>query len=179
MSIVESEDYIAIDTNVFLHLTNPQNNGDSHIDGLLKTLKELKVMLLVDDKDRLAGEYKLHLAPKIRNADETDNKILILRYWFIYALRHKVDLELQDRLMQTIRGVIHELPKNADRIFVYVAFKEGKILISNDKHDIVCGPVRERRQGPRRTRLLNATRNHRPNGADILTSREASSTIST
>jgi hypothetical protein len=97
----------------------------------------------------------------------------ILLYWMQQASRRMVSVGRQDRLMAAIRQVIFESSKDADRTFVYVAFKEGQILISNDETDIVFGPDWEGRQSPRRNRLLRDTRRLRPQGADILTSQEA------
>ena len=72
--------------------------------------------------------------------------------------------------MAAIRDVIFEHSKNPDRTFVYVAFHEGKSLITNDKTDIVFGPPNE--STPRRNRLLRGTRRLRPGNPDILTSKE-------
>ena len=49
-------DYIAIDTNVFEHLLNPQENTNNHIDTLLRTLTRDRVGLIVDDKKRIENE---------------------------------------------------------------------------------------------------------------------------
>ena len=65
--------------------------------------------------------------------------------------------------------------KEADRTFVYVAFKVGRALISNDMRDIVRGTASE--QPHRRVRLLAITCGIRPTGASILTSQEAHSRI--
>ena len=177
--MVISVDSIAIDTNVFLHLLNPDENPDQHIDKLLLTLLEFKTDLLVDDRNRITGEYSHQIGQRIRSSFETGNAIYLLRYWLESAKHRQVELNIGDSLMRTIRGVILEHSEAVDRIFVYVAFKSGRVLISNDENHIVFGPPSERHPNDRRTRLLNATRRHRPNGADILTSREASDEIST
>ena len=105
------------------------------------------------------------------DAEET----YLLQYFTDVNFQRKVAVDRQDRLMAAIRKVIFERDKNPDRAFVYVAFHEGKSLISNDRADIVCGPPSERR--PRRERLHRETRGLCPDGADILTSHEAHAAI--
>ena len=167
------EDYVAIDTNVFLHLLNPQRNTDSHITKLLAHFQTEGITHIVDKKDRIQGEYLGQVGQILRRSDEMGIEGDILRYWVMEAVPLRVPLDLRDDLMQTISGVIIEPREQVDRIFVYVAFQAGKILISNDVNHIVEGPARERGQFPRRDRLLRRTRGLRPGGVDILTSKEA------
>ena len=170
-------DYVAIDTNVFLHLLNPQRNIDSHITKLLAHLRTQGTMHLVDDRGRIQNEYMDQIGQVLIQSDERGIEGDILRYWMIDATPRRVPVNLQDNLMQAIRGVIIERSEVVDRIFVYVAFQTGSVLISNDETDIVIGPPRERGQRPRRDRLLRGTRRLRPNGADILTSWEGYGSI--
>ncbi len=51
------QDAVAIDTNVFIHLLNPQENVESHINELLKNLQLAQVSLIVDESGRILGEY--------------------------------------------------------------------------------------------------------------------------
>ena len=166
---------VAIDTNVFVHLLNPQNNPDGHIKRLLTHLFDEGVALLVDDGGRIAGEYA-YLISLIERLDEARNERQILRYWMGLAPRRKVEVSDSDALMTAIRQVITG-DKEVDRIFVYVSFREGKILISNDEGDIVFGSDRGRGYIPRRQRLLQATEGLRPGNPEILTSREAHTRI--
>ena len=166
------QDAAGIDTNVFSHLLNPQNNPDGHINSLLTHLFEQQVALLVDDGGRITGEYERSITPLIQRLDEARNERQILRYWMTSAPSRKVEFSEGDALMAGIRQVISG-DAAVDRIFVYVAFKEGKVLISNDKGDIVFGSDRGRGYVPRRERLLQITQDCRPPGADILTAREA------
>lgn len=166
------EDAVAIDTNVFVHLLNPQNNQDGHINSLLGYLAEQRIALLVDDGERIAGEYNQQLVEALLGQDDRD-EIYTLRYWVLNAPRQDVPVSGNDALMTAIRGVIVERSETVDRIFVYVALKEGKVLISNDERHIVTGPPREGGQTPRRDRILNNTRRLRPEGADIMSSWEA------
>lgn len=166
------QDEAATDTNVFIHLLNPQNNPDGHINGLLGRLAEQRVALLVDDGGRIIGEYNQQLREVLRGQDDRD-EIHILRYWVLSAPRRAVQVSGNDALMTAIRRVIDEQSETVDRIFVYVALKEGRVLISNDERHIVTGPPRESGQSPRRNRILNNTRRLRPDGAAIMNSREA------
>ncbi len=166
--------YVSIDTNVFMHLLNCTQNPDRHIHRLLEHLQKEEVILVVDDKGRILKEYEHHLSPIISNQRAGIlNELYILRFWIRFVSRLETPVDLSDTLMNAIKKVVKEPSENTDRIFVYVAFLSGNILISNDDTHIVTGPVREHGVGPRRHRLLSSTRKLRPNGADILTSKEA------
>ena len=171
------QDAAGIDTNVFEHLLNPQNNPENHINYLLVHLQRQGIALLVDAGGRIAGEYNHHLGPIIRRTDDQRNEIYILRYWMEYAPRCEVTVNGSGQLMTAIRGVIREPSEAVDRIFVYVSVSQGKLLVSNDEVHIVFGPERESRLGARRQRLLRDSRGLRPQGADILTSQEAHAKI--
>ena len=168
---------VAIDTNVFVHLLNPQHNVDLHITKLLTYLHRQDIDLIVDDTGRISTEYTHHLIPIVRNSDDTRIEIYILRYWMLLAPRQEVVYDGNSRLAIAIRQVIVERKEIVDQIFAYVAFEIGKTLISNDQRHIVIGPPRESRESSRRRRLLRATRRMRPDGANILTSKEAHSSI--
>ena len=168
------QDAVAIDTNVFEHLLDPQENADLHINRLLVNLRELETCLIVDSGRRISSEYNHRIGHRIANTYDTRTEIYILRYWMEFAPRQEVQVSGVDNLMTEIKDVIIEQGEAVDRIFVYAAFRQGKALISNDKAHIVDGPITERGGFPRRHRLLRRTRNSRPEGADILTSQEAS-----
>lgn len=167
MSDTPFEGSVAIDTNVFLHLFDSRNNPGGHINRLLNHLVSQRIALIVDDKERIHGEYLQHVIPLVQKGKYIGNERSIMRFWFMVdpLPRHVVSLDTKESLMKAIRNI---MPRDSrDRIFVYVAFKEGKILISNDEADIV----------DRRQRLLNDTRQIRrrigSSDADILTSQEA------
>ena len=165
------QDAVAIDTNVFIHLLNPQENAESHINELLKNLHIAQVSLIVDECGRIGSEYRNRIEPIIWESDDIRDEIYILRYWLLQCPRLATELVLTDTLMTAIRGVIIELDQAVDRILVYVALRQGKILISNDRMNIVVGPPSESTE--RRQRLLRNTRRFRSGDADILTSLEA------
>lgn len=166
---------VAIDTNVFQHLLNPQNNVDSHINRLLEYLIMQRTILVVDEHGLIADEYKQQLERRLGESNDTRNEIQILRYWILHAQRHRVSVNDNDCLMQAIYAVIFEESENVDRIFVYVAFQQGTTLVSNDLRHIVRGPADE--SEPRRDRLLNNTAGLRSDDPHILTSQEAHAAI--
>ena len=149
---------------------NPQNNVEAHIFELLDYIRQRLIELIVDDKGIIGREYRRSVFPRYNGLDETRNERYLLRYC-LNAPRRVVKLDESDNLMRTISEVISECGKRADRTFVYVAFKLGRTLVSNDMRDIVSGPRSE--HTPRRDRLLGDTAGIRPEGAGILTSREA------
>ena len=177
MTATWPEDYVVIDTNVFLHLLNPLENVDSHITTLLTHLQTQSIVHVVDEGERIQGEYLNQIGQILARSDELGTEGDILRYWMMEATPRRVPLNLQDNLMRAIRGVVVEPSEQVDRILVYVAFQTGSVLISNDETHIVIGPPRELGQRPRRDRLLRGTRRPRPKGADILTSEEAHAKI--
>ena len=169
------QDAVAIDTNVFMHIRNPEKNPDRHIHHLLGVLVEQRVELLVDDGGFIHHEYEEHVIRMLEGNSVDAGEVYLLRYFMDVTYQLKIAVGRRDQLMAAISEVIFEPSKNPDRTFVYVAFHEGKSLISNDEEDIVIGPPNERR--PRRDRLLRETRRVRPTGAGIFTSAEASAQI--
>ena len=167
-------DYIAIDTNVFEHLLNPQENTNNHIDTLLRTLTRDRVGLIVDAKKRIENEYKNRIEPMLKStSDKNIQQLLLLRSWIVSQIgtRKRVSVPNNDLLMTAIKGVITE-HEAIDRIIVYVAFQSDRILITNDRRHIIEGGSKEKSK--RRETLLRNTRRHRPNKkSEILSSVEA------
>ena len=157
------QESVAIDTNVFVHLLNPERNTDAHINKLLGDLIQRGVegqalLLIVDGRGRIEREYIRHVKPMLEGQSVRGNELYILTYWMNIDLRFRVPVVDNDLLMIRIKKTIYEASKRADRTFVYVAFKQGKILISNDETDIVYGPEEENNKTPRRDRLLSGAR---------------------
>ncbi|MCY3972877.1 MAG: hypothetical protein OXF52_01505 [Candidatus Dadabacteria bacterium] len=130
---------VAIDTNVFGHLTDRDKNKDGHINDLLEYLKEKSVDLLVDNKGVITGEYDHHLLnkEKLSQQPQRDTEVYLLEYWLVSKEPKKVNLDCNDDLAKSIKGIIHEPREKRDRVLVYVAFKEKSNLISNDERHIV------------------------------------------
>jgi len=171
-------DYIAIDTNVFEHLLNPQENTDNHIETLLISLAGDGVNLIVDEDRRIENEYEHRIGPMLKiTSDENIQNVLLLQLWIESQIdnRKRVSVSNNDPLMTAIKGVITE-HEAVDRIIVYVAFKSDRILITNDRRHIIEGGPRERSK--RRKTLLRNTRRHRPNKkSEILSSTEAAARV--
>ena len=170
------KEYVAIDTNVFLHLFYKSDIRYTHVNALLSHLQFRNVRLIVDEDGEILKEYSHHIGQVIKRADVNGNEMSVMRYWLTLILSPnslKVTQVSRDRLMTAIERVIHERNEKVDRIFVYVAFKQGTLLISNDETHIVVGPPPELGKRQRRDRLLRTTNKWRPSGAIILTSKEA------
>ena len=165
-----TKDYIAIDTNVLVHLFNPQKNTNDHITELLKQLffrDEIK--LLVDTKKRIVNEYSDKLEDKIDDINiQSFPNGWFIRYSLTAAFHEQIEVNHNEPLMDKIKKIVQE---STDKIFVYVAFKTGRILITNDEADIID----ERKgDGERRRKLRRIPRKIRhEKKADILTSEKA------
>jgi hypothetical protein len=154
---------IAIDTNVFIHLTNPQNNPESHIDHLLMHLAKKQPRLCVDSTYKIGNEYEEKLGPRIKDSNDTSLAIYLLRFWMHPDLRDVIETDLNDLLMHRIRQAIPEVDENADRAFVYVSCKGDCFLVSNDDGHIYS----------RRGELKDKTRKLRGDNWRIVNSQEA------
>ena len=174
---------LAIDTNVFLDILNPEKNTNSHINKLLEHLQKCSVMLIVDEEREIEKEYSCRIRQIVEGisvTQEKTNERYMLRYWLYKSERHRVPVTSEDELMRGIKKIIYEDDENVDRIFVYVAFMAEKILITNDKKDILFGTKQESAnyETHRRTRLLNMANQHQFSGVGILTSQEAHGRLS-
>lgn len=168
-----TNDYIAVDTNVFEHLMNPQKNTCNHIYKTLIQLIKDKILLLVDNRRKIINEYFNNIPQYLQyeNDKKGEGKLL---FHFLKMENHKViHTDLSDNLMSAIKNIIPE-HKKTDRFFVYVAFKKNRILITNDRRDIIDEGTKH---DERRRKLLKNTKQYRPpserNRADILTSQQA------
>lgn len=173
------QDFIAIDTNVFLHLLNEQENQKQHIDKLLRQLFHDRIALLVDDKKVIGNEYRDEIMPVVEKASDTDKRTTLLRYWMVFAPRDAEAVDLESDLMRSIRSVIVERKEKVDRVFVCVAFSRGRILVTNDRRHILWGKNTERptKKRNRLTLLMKATKKYRSKGAAVLCSVDAFSSL--
>ena len=166
-----TKDFIAIDTNIFEHLLNPQENINRHIDQLLNQLSDDSIKLLVDNEKKITKEYKRCLDEMIDRMEDDYRKLLLL-YWMDIQNQKSIKVSSKDALMRNIKKII-PLGEGSvtDCFFVYVAFKEGRILITNDRGDMIDEGTQI---GERRRKLLKiGTKNGRKKGSDILTSQQA------
>lgn len=166
-----TEDFIAIDTNVFEHLFNPEKNANNHIWNLIDRLHEDKIGLLIDSPDdprkesRIMGEYDRRLLPYVKPRQEVGAESVLLKIFFENAKLVEVDISQTDKLMVSIKGIIgmRKGEPVIDHFFVYVAFKKERVLVTNDRGDIL-----NNRKG-----LKRKAKTLRLKGADILNSQEA------
>lgn len=169
-------DTIVIDTCVFEHIFNDENNNsDGHIDELLGRLSADSIRLGVDEAKAIFREYDRRLSPRFSNEDDTGNRLTILRYWLSPDNHELIDVDLKGPLHIAIKSVIVERKEKVDRVLVAVACSLGRILVTNDRIHILWGPSRERPTNRRNrlTKLLRATKKFRPGGFDLLNSRGA------
>jgi hypothetical protein len=159
---------IAIDTNIFIHLVNFENdNRDSHIDQLLMHLAKKKYLLGIDSTSKIVDEYTEKIMAMIRNMHDTHLQLPILRYWMQPELRKEISIDPNGLLMSRIRRVIHEVDEHADRAFVYVACAGDCLLVTNDNVHILS----------RRSELRSETRKLRGKITDFISSRTAVATL--
>lgn len=79
-------------------------------------------------------------------------------------VHHKcMEADTSDDLWVSILTIVQGEKEEVDRKLVYVAFHNGRTLISNDKRHIING----------RDGLLQSARSMLPQGGDIMTSKEA------
>ena len=168
-------DFIAIDTNVFEGLLNPQENTDDHIGALLTFLALGGVRLLVDGEDgRIVKEYRNRLARFFDRQSGSGEMVYqdhleVLRYWFRLESHREVGVNHGDTLMNAIKTII-DSGSATDRTFAYVVINEDRILVTNDRKDFIDFG---NRRGQRRQKLLRLAKQQRKKQAGILTSREA------
>lgn len=170
-----TRDFIAIDTNVFEWLLNPQKNIDNHIGVLLTALALDGVRLLVDGKDgRIVKEYRNRFARFFDRQSGSggvahQDHLEILRYWFRLESHREVGVNRGDALMNAIKVII-DSGNATDRTFAYVAINENRILVTNDRGDFIdIGS----QHGKRRQKLLQLAKRQKKKQAGILTSQEA------
>ncbi|MCY4229054.1 MAG: hypothetical protein OXF20_15475 [Gammaproteobacteria bacterium] len=161
-------DAIAMDTNVFGHLTHYSGiNKNQHINKLLKYLIKSQISLLVDKDNKILNEYKHHLnKPTFKRKYDKREESYFLQY-FMDPARHKpVFVNETDDLWNAIIAIVDD-PNEVDQRLVYVAFCKGKLLLSNDNEDIVS----------QRSLLFEKTKGKREKGSDIMNSQQAFNTI--
>ena len=172
MSNKLTSDYIAVDTNIFKNLLNPRYNKNNHIRKIFECFIKGKISLLVDSTNKITTEYLNSLSTYIKTAKHDDNRIVL--YSFYNSRKIKVPVDLSDDLMSCITQTVPK-DKGTDRFFVYVAFKKGKILITNNTRDMISGSHKKDRKDEKRRMLLKCRNiNKKYKGANIFTSEEVS-----
>ena len=158
-----TKDFIAIDVNIFEQLLNRNSPHNHHITVIIRYLIEKRIRLLVDSSKKINSEYYKRLGRFIqKNSERRKDRILLIRILHPKNLE-QVDVNIRGKLMVKITKLI-PVTKKADRFYVYVAFKRGRVLVTNDEKDI----------GNKRQKLLRETKKCRAQeDEDILNSQEA------
>ena len=169
-----SLDFVAIDTNVFGHLVTKPAEESVHIEILLVWLYDNNTRLIVDSKSRIAYEYQQTLIERLKTHQHSLYEDL-LEYWLspnsenmIVTVDHKEDL------MKEIKKIVKIGRKSIDSIFVYVAIRSDRALITNDRKDIIDVVKGDSK---RRLKLLDVARKFGFEQAVIFDSQEAISEI--
>jgi len=145
-----TSDWIAIDTNVFEHLMNPQKNTCNHIYKLLTQFIKDKILLLTDNRRKIINEYLQNLPEYLKYKNDRMGEGTLLFHFLKIENHEVIHVDLSDNLMSAIKKIIPE-HKKTDRFFVYVAFKRNKIFVTNDRKDIIDEGTK---YGERKRKLL-------------------------
>lgn len=163
-----TSDFVAIDTNVFAHLTDEDINADGHIGDLLSALMADGICLLADNRGVIGGEYTRHLLTKefLESHPEFD-EVYLLEHWLAPDSTHWEIVEVDNPpLLQRIERTIAGGADEVDRMLVYVAFAKSRPLVSND-YGHISG-----KESKKRLRKIPESKN-----AAILTSKEAAARV--
>lgn len=165
---------IIIDTNVFRHMCDrdPNFNGDGHCVVLLGNLASQICVLLVDSAGYFYHEWGQIVERQFKRESEIGGEIAVLRYWADRQYHDVRDVSKTDDLAKAIKAVIHE-NEPADRAFVYLAFSNGRVLVTNDLEHIVQWPRDRPEKKLRRDRLFKEAKKLVQPEAEILLSHEA------
>lgn len=135
---------IAIDTNIFYHLENPDINADGHITEFMGS-DTGDTHLLLDKAGLIQEEYRYHIWDGLLQQNQRifGTRQIVL-HWMgkIFPKEGKqvvvieVDVDESDDLWGAI---VPPVPRKEqqDATFVYMAFAEGRTLISNDRRHIL------------------------------------------
>jgi len=127
---------IVIDTNVFVHLLNPEKNVNKHISQLLVTLQDTH-QLQIDKDERIKAEYAHKLSEAIKNASDLGIEKYILEIWIYKKSMCLLEVEPPDNLRNLVRQVINDSTKRVDRYLVETAALSDCDLVTNDATDIL------------------------------------------
>ncbi|HAO12366.1 MAG TPA: hypothetical protein DCQ51_14625 [Planktothrix sp. UBA8407] len=127
---------IVIDTNVFVHLLNPEKNVNKHISQLLVTLQDTH-QLQIDKEQRIKAEYAHKLSEAIKNASDLGIEKYILQIWIHKKSMYCLEVEPPENLRKFIKQVINDSTKRVDRYLVETAALSDCNLVTNDEIDIL------------------------------------------
>lgn len=163
-----TSDCIAIDTNVFEHLLTPSKNENEHITKLFNAFIDDGIGLIVDEGGAIEAEYSNRIERRIKEAQDKGYDSIFRYYFVAQTTRKQVRVKHNDELMSKIKSIVGNVPR--DHIFIYVAIKKDKVLVTNDRNDILDeGNSRYKR----RNKLLSIAKKQQLKSARIYDSQEA------
>jgi hypothetical protein len=130
---------IVIDTNVFVHLLNPEKNIKKHINQLLATIPSTH-QLQIDKDKKIEAEYMQKLIEIIEKANK-DSELSIERqlveFWILKKEKHYLEVQPPDNLRNHVKQIINDSSKRVDRYLVETAALSDCDLVTNDETDIL------------------------------------------
>ena len=128
---------VTLDTNVLIHLFNPQNNDGEHIDALLKGLVAQKRSVCVDRRDgqegRIESEYKHYLVPIIKARSNEGARMELLKYFLVIADKDFRDVDFASALGVSIRNTMNAVgAEPSDHVFAYVTCAANSPMVTNN-----------------------------------------------
>ncbi len=130
-----TNDYVVIDTNIFIDLFNPQENTNNHIEVLLHTLIEDCICLIVDEGGKIWGEYTTSIINQTDNKKTSSEYNELIKAW-LHPDRCKKIVPINTNVINGIKSIIGR-NKTKDATFVCVAMVSDKTLITNDRADMI------------------------------------------
>ena len=131
-------------------MLNPQENVCGHIDILLQNMRDIGVILILDSKHRISAEYNDRTVPLFKNQRTDSSKRFLIQYWTQDCKQYRVHVEHSSELMQKIKRSLPQ-GEGTDAVFVFVVFRCGGTLLTNDRDDIIDEGSK---RNARRTKLL-------------------------
>ena len=160
-----TNDHIAVDVNIFIHLNNGEKNTNNHIGQLLACGMADSIRLLVDSENVILSEYRAAMAYEGEGELKFVETIAaeFLGYWLLEEdNRVRVPLDKNSPEWQTLQSVMGHGKFAKDRVYVYVALASDRVLLTND-HGII------RKQSA----ITQQISGRIPPGFDVLTSQQA------
>jgi len=127
---------IVIDTNVFVHLLNPEKNIKKHINQLLVTIPYTH-QLQIDKDKKIEAEYNQKLIEIIKNASETGIERQLLELWILKKEKYYLEVKPPDNLRKYVKQIINDDSKRVDRYLVETTAISDCDLVTNDETDIL------------------------------------------
>ena len=97
---------VTIDSNVLIHVFNPQENTDEHIEALLAFLITHNYFACVDAKNVILREYNGIVEKWMRNKDQDGNEVILVRHWLDRDNQHPLEVDRTGPLYSLVEKII-------------------------------------------------------------------------